>query len=131
VQPTLQLLDHPNIFAVGDAIDFAEQKQYAKAIDHASVAAANIAAYLQGKPLKSKYNGTTEMILVSIGKVSICWYIRSSHLLTEIYIDRRCSVRRYVWWYRAGRLVRPPYQVQDTFGRDAQRECWSLNWDFG
>ncbi|KAJ6504425.1 FAD/NAD(P)-binding domain-containing protein [Mycena vulgaris] len=39
VRPTLQLLDHPDIFAVGDAINTVEQKQVVKASAHAAIVA--------------------------------------------------------------------------------------------
>ncbi|KAJ7786514.1 FAD/NAD(P)-binding domain-containing protein [Mycena metata] len=67
VTPTLQLVEHPNIFAVGDAINTVEQKQVAKAGAHSAIVAANIVAYLSGRPLKP-YKGSIEMIVVTNGK---------------------------------------------------------------
>jgi NADH dehydrogenase FAD-containing subunit len=69
VTPTLQLIDHPDIFAVGDAINTVEQKQVMKAIAHGGIVTANIIAYLSGGTLKP-YKGSTEMIVVTNGKVS-------------------------------------------------------------
>ncbi|KAJ7492432.1 FAD/NAD-P-binding domain-containing protein [Mycena latifolia] len=69
VKPTMQLLDYPDIFAIGDAINTVEQKQVPKAGAHAAVAAANIITYLTGSrsPLK-EYKGSVEMIIVTNGK---------------------------------------------------------------
>ncbi|KAJ7164387.1 FAD/NAD(P)-binding domain-containing protein [Mycena filopes] len=67
VKPTLQLTDHPDIFAIGDAINTVEQKQVMKASAHAAIVAANTIAYLSGLPLKP-YKGSIEMIVVTNGK---------------------------------------------------------------
>ncbi|KAF5319265.1 hypothetical protein D9619_008307 [Psilocybe cf. subviscida] len=67
VRPTLQLQSHADIFAVGDIVDFPEQKQLMKAQAHAAVVAANIASYISGGSLKI-YKGTTNLIVLPIGK---------------------------------------------------------------
>ncbi|KAJ6462354.1 hypothetical protein C8R47DRAFT_98046 [Mycena vitilis] len=46
VRPTLQLLEHPDIFALGDVVDTDEKKQAVTAGAHALVVAANVVAYL-------------------------------------------------------------------------------------
>jgi NADH dehydrogenase FAD-containing subunit len=68
VQPTLQLNGHPNIFSGGDVIEWAEQRQEAKAGKHASIIAANVVAYLEGKSLQ-EYKGSVEMIAITNGRV--------------------------------------------------------------
>lgn len=70
VKPTLELPDHPGVFAAGDIIAWTEQKQAGKAPNHAAVVAPNIISFLAGQPLKKVYKGSTEMILIPIGKVS-------------------------------------------------------------
>ncbi|KAJ7187846.1 FAD/NAD(P)-binding domain-containing protein [Mycena filopes] len=67
VKPTLQLIEHSDIFAIGDAIDTVEQKQVMKAAAHAAIVAANIVAYLSNRPLKP-YKGSIELIVVTNGK---------------------------------------------------------------
>ncbi|KAG6847570.1 hypothetical protein H0H93_007320 [Arthromyces matolae] len=69
VRPTLQLADYDNIFAAGDAIDWKEQKQSAKASLHGDLVAKNIVALLSQKPLKP-YKGMFEMICLTNGKDS-------------------------------------------------------------
>lgn len=69
VKPTLEVQGHPGVFAIGDIIDWAEQKQAAKAPAHATTAAANVASFLNGTPLKSEYKGSPEAIIIPIGKV--------------------------------------------------------------
>ncbi|KAJ6480571.1 FAD/NAD(P)-binding domain-containing protein [Mycena vitilis] len=80
MRPTLQLLEYPHIFAIGDAIDTVEQKQVAKASAHAAVAAANIVTYLSpgGGKLKA-YAGAPELIVVTNGRSKnlLLWNTRS------------------------------------------------------
>uniref|UniRef100_A0A0W0FF03 FAD/NAD(P)-binding domain-containing protein n=1 Tax=Moniliophthora roreri TaxID=221103 RepID=A0A0W0FF03_MONRR len=70
VKPTLQLPQHPNIFAAGDIIDWNEQKQAAKIKAHVSVVLKNITSYLSGKTITNKYKGSTELIIITNGKAS-------------------------------------------------------------
>lgn len=72
VTPTFQLESHTNIYAIGDVIDWPEQKQAAKAPKHAQIAAANILSQLNGGAANKKYTGQTELIIVTNGKVSDC-----------------------------------------------------------
>jgi NADH dehydrogenase FAD-containing subunit len=70
VLPTLQLKSHPSIFALGDIIDWEEQKQAFKANGHAAVITANILGLIGGSNPQKNYKTGPEMILVTIGKVS-------------------------------------------------------------
>ena len=70
VLPTLQLPEHPNIFALGDIINWNEQKQFMKVTSgHVPIVVNNVAAYLSGRTLKP-YKGVPEIITVTVGKVS-------------------------------------------------------------
>ncbi|EFI27389.1 hypothetical protein CC1G_14860 [Coprinopsis cinerea okayama7 len=68
VKPTLQLPDHPRIFAAGDIIDWKEQKQAAKAPAHGAVVASNILTLLNGTGELVPYKGSTEIIVVTFGR---------------------------------------------------------------
>ncbi|KAK7031196.1 hypothetical protein VNI00_013612 [Paramarasmius palmivorus] len=68
VQPTLQLVDYPNIFAAGDIIDWKEQKQGYKVMGHIAVIMNNVLSYISGKPATKEYKGIMEMLLVANGK---------------------------------------------------------------
>lgn len=76
VSPTLQVSGHPRIFAGGDVIEWAEQKQAAKAAEHAAVISHNVGVLLglgkkgKGSPMK-RYEGSKEMILIVNGKVRL------------------------------------------------------------
>jgi len=67
VNPSLQLLKHADIFAIGDAINTVEQKQVMKTSAHAGIVAGNIVAYLSGKAL-TPYKGSSEMIVITNGR---------------------------------------------------------------
>ncbi|KAL1676316.1 hypothetical protein EV122DRAFT_291979 [Schizophyllum commune] len=68
VRPTLQTAAHDDIFAAGDIIDWAEQKQAAKNAGHAAVVAKNVKAVLEGRKPTAVYKGSYEIILVTVGK---------------------------------------------------------------
>lgn len=69
VKPTLQVDGYPSIFAVGDAIDYPEQKQLGKYTAHAEVVTANLSSFVKNKQPSKEYKGQSEMILVTMGKV--------------------------------------------------------------
>ena len=69
VRPTLQLVHHPRIFAMGDIIDWKEEKQAAKAMGHVSIVANNVLALLGLKPGFKNYKGSYELIALSNGRV--------------------------------------------------------------
>ncbi|RDB30663.1 Apoptosis-inducing factor B [Hypsizygus marmoreus] len=68
IAPTFQLKSHPRIFAAGDITDLKEQKQVGKYRWHAPVVAANVLSVLEGKTPSKFYKGSTEMIVITIGK---------------------------------------------------------------
>jgi NADH dehydrogenase FAD-containing subunit len=72
VTSTFQLESHTNIYAIGDVIDWSEQKQAAKVPKHAQIAAANILSQLDGGSANKKYTGQPELISITNGKVSGC-----------------------------------------------------------
>ena len=73
IKPTFELQAHAGVFAVGDIIDWKEQKQAAKAPAHVAVAAPNIASFLAGEPLAKEYKGSPEAIIIPVGKVRSLW----------------------------------------------------------
>ena len=70
VLPTLQLPSQPSIFALGDIIDWQEQKQAFKSYAHGSVITANILSLLNGSKAQKKYKTGPEIIIVTNGRVS-------------------------------------------------------------
>lgn len=70
IENTFQVKSHPNVYAIGDVIDWEEQKQAAKAAKHAQIAATNIIAQLNDGAPKTNYSGQPELIIITNGKVS-------------------------------------------------------------
>ncbi|KAG2076890.1 FAD/NAD(P)-binding domain-containing protein [Suillus decipiens] len=68
IKPTMQLLNHPSIFALGDIIDWNEQKQIAKLKWHVPVVVTNVVSFLNGVTPTKKYAGAPEMIVITNGK---------------------------------------------------------------
>lgn len=68
VHPTLQVKGHPSVFAAGDAVDWNEQKQVLKYVNHAKTVVPNIFAALGGQELKTEYKGSTELVFLTNGK---------------------------------------------------------------
>jgi NADH dehydrogenase FAD-containing subunit len=70
VKPTFQLESYTNVYAIGDVIDWSEQKQVVKAMKHAQIAAENIISQLKGGSATKKYTGEPELIVITNGKAS-------------------------------------------------------------
>ncbi|KAI0329007.1 FAD/NAD(P)-binding domain-containing protein [Cubamyces sp. BRFM 1775] len=68
VSKNLGIPGHPGIFAAGDIIDWPEQKQAHKAVEHVPVVVANVLSYLEGKALREEYKGSPETIVIPVGK---------------------------------------------------------------
>ncbi|KAF8140584.1 FAD/NAD(P)-binding domain-containing protein [Boletus edulis] len=69
VKPTLQVVDHPRIFAVGDVIEWPEQKQAAKVAPHAKVVVQNVLNVLAGEnDALVSYQGSAELIVITNGR---------------------------------------------------------------
>jgi NADH dehydrogenase FAD-containing subunit len=71
VENTLQLSGHPDILALGDIIEWPEQKQAAKVKGQAEIVVANVLSVLERKQPKSVYKGSTEMIVITNGQVCV------------------------------------------------------------
>lgn len=90
VKPTLQLVDYPQIFAVGDVIEWNEQKQAAKTASHAAVVVKNVQSVLAGKTDGLvNYGGSPELIVITNGKVSRHYWPHCD-MLTQGLTE---------WWY--------------------------------
>lgn len=120
IKPTMQLLNHPSIFALGDIIDWTEQKQAAKLMWHVPVIVGNVVSFLNGATPTKKYTGATEMIVITNGKVSK----KAGELLwldpDMVVIERRHGLLRVLRRVHPGRLVCLAGEVKRFHGSTLQ-----------
>jgi NADH dehydrogenase FAD-containing subunit len=92
VEGTLQAKGAPRVFVIGDATDLPEQKQVAKLDAHAAVAVPNVLAVLAGTPPPKTYNGATELIVVTNGKVRATRPVWQPKLRLTSCTERWCGL---------------------------------------
>ncbi|KAI0770726.1 FAD/NAD-P-binding domain-containing protein [Fomes fomentarius] len=68
VNEFLEVAGHPGVFALGDIIDWKEEKQAAKIAGQSAAVIANLYSFLAGVPSKKAYKGSTEAIIIPLGK---------------------------------------------------------------
>lgn len=90
VKPTFEVVGHPGVFAVGDITDWNEQKQGMKYPLHAEICAPNVHNFLERRPQTRTYRGTTEIILIPLGRVSGLYHIGAYRL--TVFALRRDEV---------------------------------------
>ena len=124
------MTSYDDIFAGGDILDLKEEKQVAKALGHVQILAANILASISNKSLKA-YKGSTEMILITNGKVS-CY--GSSGYSVSSSDEAFPGWRSRVSWSLVGAciwgLVRADVKVERPLGPDGEKGCWILGVHF-
>jgi len=69
VKSTLQVQGYNQIYAMGDMIEWVEQKQSLKYYYHGPVVTKNVMDSIQGRRPTVEYKGMSEMIFLSIGRV--------------------------------------------------------------
>ncbi|KJA17680.1 hypothetical protein HYPSUDRAFT_1008823 [Hypholoma sublateritium FD-334 SS-4] len=91
VTPTLHIVGHPRIFVAGDIIEWKEQKQAAKAPNHALVVVHNTLVLLGlSKKAAIPYKGSSELIIITNGKnggagfFDILWGISIGNWLSSL-----------------------------------------------
>lgn len=98
VKPTLQLVNHPRIFALGDIIDWKEQKQAAKVAGHVSVVANNVLTLVGLESKFKEYKGSIELIALTNGKVCSSRFLFSIEgLLNYFYQNGGSSYFGILW----------------------------------
>lgn len=121
MQPTLELPNHPGVFAFGDIIDWPEQKQLGKAPGQIGVVSANVQSFLAGSKPAKLYKSPPEMIVIPIGKVCNGYsYLIYSN--TSYCSDRRLSLPGHPMGHRTRRLGSPHTEREGSVRFDGQEE---------
>ncbi|KAJ3522703.1 hypothetical protein NMY22_g11775 [Coprinellus aureogranulatus] len=91
VKPTLQLVDHPNIFAAGDIIDWDEQRSARKAVGHAGTVIQNVLTLLANPSAKSLsvYKGKPENLTLTNGRNGGTTYLGRLGLTFGDWVTKR------------------------------------------
>ncbi|KAF8181636.1 hypothetical protein BJ912DRAFT_979622 [Pholiota molesta] len=91
VEPTMQVVNHPRVFAAGDVVEWNEQKQIPKGQAHAAVIKENVLILLGLSTKKpATYKGSAEMIILTNGKTGgtgyfgILWGITIGNWLSAL-----------------------------------------------
>lgn len=93
MKPTLQFIDHPRIFAMGDIIEWKEEKQAVKAMGHVPIVTNNVLFLLGQKSSLKNYKGTFEAIALTNGKVNTLFSVWRGSLTYFVRTeDRHMSV---------------------------------------
>ncbi|KAI0365682.1 FAD/NAD(P)-binding domain-containing protein [Pilatotrama ljubarskyi] len=75
VDEHLEVPSHPGVFAAGDIIDWPEQKQAHKAVEHVPVVVANVLRRLRCALPAQVYRGSPETIVIPVGKDGGAGYV--------------------------------------------------------
>ncbi len=67
VDPTLQVIGHPHVYAIGDITDVRESKRADAARQQARVVISNISRQLEGDPAEVTYQPTKEWVILPLG----------------------------------------------------------------
>ena len=124
IEKTFQLKSYSNIYAIGDVVDWEEQKQAAKAPKHAQIAAANILAQISGGAPKKNYSGQPELIIITNGKVRVP-SLRVHHLLLTFTAEARHFLHGHALGYHPRQLVLKLDEGQRTDGEHDPEGLWS------
>jgi len=122
IEKTFQVQKRKDVFAIGDIIEVAEQKQTAKANKHAELVAKNIVAHLEGRAL-AEYKGQPEMIIVTNGRVSHDVRVDIMFTITYGNIGWRSGISGYFVGNCAWGLVRVASKGTNTACRYVVSAC--------
>ena len=107
VKSSMQVQGYSRIYAMGDLIEWKEQKQIMKTYGHAAAIGVNILEAVEGRKAKKEYGGSSEMISISIGPVSeaIAYYLGTGLTNSGTSLEGWCLVSRCFVGNTTGWLV--------------------------
>ncbi|MGM0519129.1 MAG: NAD(P)/FAD-dependent oxidoreductase [Campylobacterota bacterium] len=113
---TLQHVKYDNIFALGDIAAVPLGKTGGSVRKQYKVLADNLISLMQGKEMKSKYDGYTVCpIITDIGKVMLAEFDWSMKPTPSFPLDP--TQERYIWWILKAYILKPMTQYGMLSGR--------------
>jgi len=94
VDSTMRVLRHEGLYAVGDSVNFAGPKMGHMAVSQGEVAAANVAAELEGDAPVAHYSHEVKLVIDDSAA-------RSIYLRKNLWTDEAGSVRQGRFWHLA------------------------------
>ncbi|KAK2462569.1 hypothetical protein APHAL10511_005412 [Amanita phalloides] len=94
IDPAFRLFRHKRIFAAGDVIEWEEQKQLIKALNHAEMVAKNVISVARREDPRMIYKGSAEVISLSMGKgrgatyLSYLWGMEFGDMFTRSWKNK-------------------------------------------
>ena len=104
VEPTLRVIGHERIYAAGDCVNFAGPKMGHMAVRQGEVAAANLAAEIEGHEPVTHYVHEMRFVIDEIGSDSL--YVQKN-----IWTDEPATVRQGRFWSWAKRVQQKYWEV--------------------
>ena len=101
-QNTMQSVDYPNIFALGDVGNTPNAKTGASACKQAPVVAANLLAVMRGREPRTRYDGYVACpIVTSYSKMLLCEFDYTKKPTPTIPLINTCKERHDMWLLKA------------------------------
>ena len=101
---TMRVIGHERIYAVGDCVSFAGPKMGHMAVRQAEVAAANLAAEIEGHPPISHYFHEMKFVIEEAGSDGL-------YLHKDLWTDEPATVRQGRFWSWAKRVQQRYWQA--------------------
>lgn len=104
---TMRVIGHEQMYAVGDCVDFDGPKMGHMAVRQAEVAAANLAAEINGQEPVSHYQHEMRFVLDEPGSDSL-------YLHKDLWADDPATVRQGRFWGRAKRVQKRYWEISHS-----------------
>jgi len=107
VDGTMRVVGHEGIYAVGDSVNFEGPKMGHMAVRQGDVAAANLAAEIEGHEPVSRYTHEMRLVIDDAGSESI-------YLHKNIWTDAPATLRQGRFWSWAKRVQKEYWEVSHS-----------------
>jgi sulfide:quinone oxidoreductase len=103
----MRVIGHERMYAVGDCVAFSGPKMGHMAVRQAEVAAANLAASIEGHPPISRYVHEMQLVIEGIGSDSL-------YMHKDVWTDEPATVRQGRFWSWAKRVQQKYWETMHS-----------------